>query len=264
MTSNHKDRIFQRTALGESALATDDASVPGDYRRILAVIEGQTHSDVIRGRLRQFPDSLLDDWLAELQEAGLVSSVEADAAQDLDFSDLDFDRPHDSAATTHSDLPAVQSLAEAAASALSREGVFLSPERLANRAPLNKTPEEIKVLIVEDDPDQAALAELRLSMAGYGLQIVPNCRELVNAIRTATRPDVVLLDVMLPDGNGYDILAGFRRHGKLALLPIVMLTAFAGPEDAMRGLALGADGYVTKPYSKKILSDTIRAVLKHL
>jgi len=263
MTSHH-DLILERTPSAESALAEADAQIPGDYRMILDIIQGKTHSDVIRGRLRQFPDSLLDDWLAELQEAGLVSVVEAEAQQDLDFSALDFSAPDGNAAPAQTDHPGVRSLAESAASALSREGVFLSPDRLANRKPLGKTPEEIKVLIVEDDPDQAALAELRVSMAGYGLQLVPNCRELVNAIRTAARPDVVLLDVMLPDGNGYDILAGFRRHPKLALLPVVMLTAFADQDDAMRGLSLGADGYVTKPYSKKILSDTIRAVLKHL
>jgi len=263
MTSHH-DLILERTASADSALAEANVQIPGDYRMILDLIQGKTHSDVIRGRLRQFPDSLLDDWLAELQEAGLVSAVEAEAQQDLDFSDLDFSAPDDSAATTGADSTAVLSLAETAASTLSREGVFLSPDRLANRTPLNKTAEEIKVLIVEDDPDQAALAELRVSMAGYGLQLVPNCRELVNAIRSAARPDIVLLDVLLPDGNGYDILAGFRRHAKLALLPVVMLTAFADQDDATRGLSLGADGYVTKPYSKKILSDTIRAVLKHL
>ena len=81
-------------------------------------------------------------------------------------------------------------------------------------------------------------------------------------IRSYAPPDIVLLDVMLPDGNGFDILARIRSHPKLALLPVVMLTAENRAEDIKRGLALGADAYVTKPYSKTIVVDTIHAVLK--
>jgi len=119
------------------------------------------------------------------------------------------------------------------------------------------------VLIVEDDPDQAALADLRVSMAGYEVRLARNCKELVQEIRARAIPDVVLLDIMLPDGNGFDVLASIRRHPKLALLPVIMLTALGRSEHVRRGLALGADGYITKPYSKKILTDTISAVLKH-
>jgi len=68
---------------------------------------------------------------------------------------------------------------------------------------------------------------------------------------------------MLPDGNGFDILARIRSHPKLALLPVVMLTALNEPDEVRWGLALGADGYVTKPYSKSILAETIGAVLRH-
>ena len=67
---------------------------------------------------------------------------------------------------------------------------------------------------------------------------------------------------MLPDIDGFRILAGMRRHLKLSLLPVIMLTAKDDPADIRAGLALGADGYVTKPYSKNILVDTIRRVLK--
>ena len=74
--------------------------------------------------------------------------------------------------------------------------------------------------------------------------------------------DLVLLDVVLPDGNGFEILAGMRRHARFSLMPVIMLTALTGAEDIRRGLELGADGYITKPYSKEILVDTIRQVLR--
>jgi DNA-binding response OmpR family regulator len=74
-------------------------------------------------------------------------------------------------------------------------------------------------------------------------------------------PDLLLLDVQLPDGDGFDILVRMRRHKVLSDLPIVLLTVQSDPQAIGRGLALGADGYVTKPYTKNILADVVRRVL---
>ncbi len=256
------DRIYRRSATGDDALASGDVAVPSDYRRLLALIEGDTHSAVIRGSLRHYPDPLLVDWLAELEEIGYLSSEPAEITQDLDFTALLRSRPG-ARRGMQEDKPRIEQQAQAAGKALEHQGVFLSPDRLKNRAPIAKKPGEIVVLIVEDDPDQAALADLRVSMGGYQVRLARDCKELVEEIRTRAPPNAVLLDILLPDGNGFDVLASMRRHPKLALLPVVMLTALAEPEDVRRGLALGADGYITKPYSKKILTDTIRSVLKH-
>ncbi len=263
MESWPRDRIYRRTESGEAVLASNDSTIPSDYRRILGVIEGDTHSDVIRGLLRQFPDALIADWLSELEEIGFVASAPADPTQDLDFTKLLRTQKKSTAGTTADDTRRMEMQTRAAAKDLDRSGAFLSPDRLKNRSPLAKKPNEILVLIVEDDPDQAALAELRVSMGGFKVRLVRDCREFVEEMRMRAPPDALLLDIMLPDGNGFDVLEGIRRHPKLALLPVVMLTVLAEPDKVQRGLALGADGYVTKPYSKKILVETIRAVLKH-
>lgn len=257
------DRIYRRTASGEEAFASEDVAIPADYRRILAVIEGDTHSDVIRGRLRQIPDPPLADWLSELEEIGFVSSAPADRTQDLDFTAFFRTSQVGTGESAPEDASRIASQTHAAGMALNHVGAFLSPDRLQNRSPLAKKPNAILVLIVEDDPDQAALADLRVSMAGYEVRLARDCKELVQEIRTRAPPDALLLDIMLPDGNGFDVLASIRRHPKLALLPVVMLTALVEPDNVRRGLALGADGYITKPDSKRILTDTIRAVLKH-
>ena len=118
------------------------------------------------------------------------------------------------------------------------------------------------VLVVEDDPDQLALADLRVSMAGYRVRVAESEQALLQALSSGGLPDILLLDVVLPDADGFEILAGIRRHPKTSLLPVVMLTAKDDAADIRRGLALGADGYITKPYSKNILADTIRRVLK--
>jgi DNA-binding response OmpR family regulator len=115
---------------------------------------------------------------------------------------------------------------------------------------------------VEDDPDQAALAELRLTMAGYRVRSVDRAKALSRYLREEVRPDLLLLDVMLPDGNGFDILAQLRASPEFATLPIVLLTVKAELADIRNGLALGADGYITKPYSKNQLAEVIGRVLK--
>jgi len=242
-------------------LASSDTAIPSDYRRILRIVERDTHCDVVRGRLRQFADSLLFDWLAELEEIGYVGSRLADYTQDLDFTILLGSKPEGPKAAE--DLWRIETQAQAAGTALERSGAFLSPDRLNNRAPLGKNSGETTVLIVEDDPDQLALADLRVSMAGYRVRAARDRREMIEDLRAQPLPDLVLLDVMLPDGNGFDILFAMRCSGKLAMLPVVMLTVLEGQDDIRRGLELGADGYITKPYSKKILEGTIRAVLKH-
>ena len=264
MAKTPQDRIYVRTETGEEALASDDVAIPSDYRRILRVIEGSTHAQVIRGRLRHVADALLDDWLAELEELGFVSSMAKDVTRELDFQSLLAAQQGAREARPDDSQEMNLEAAQAASREVEEKGAFLAADRIRNRAPLAKKATEIRVLIVEDDPDQAALADLRVSMAGYAVRLARNCAELVNEIRTREAPDIVLLDIMLPDGNGWDVLASLRRHPRLALLPVVMLSALNEPNEVRWGLALGADGYVTKPYSKKILADTIGAVLKHL
>jgi CheY-like chemotaxis protein len=226
------------------------------------VLEGETHFDVIRGRLRQYPRALLEEWLAEIEELGYIESSPTEAALDLDFVAHFKKKPPDQTGTIKEDMLRLERTAREAGAALTRNGAFLATDRLKNLAPIGKPPARTVVCIVEDDPDQLALADLRVSMAGYQVRVARSGAEFVNVIRSYAPPDIVLLDVMLPDGNGFDILARIRSHPKLALLPVVMLTAESRAEDIKRGLAIGADAYVTKPYSKTIVVDTIRAVLK--
>jgi CheY-like chemotaxis protein len=255
------DRNFRITASGKDARTSEDTAIPTDYRRLLALIGDSTHFNVIRGRLRQHPDQLLEEWLAELEEIGFIETLPTGSEADLDFTDLLKTKPAAPGVLPHDDERLKRAVAEAG-SALERSGLFLARERIANRPPAKRGPEHTTVLIVEDDPDQLALADLRVSMAGYPVRVARNAAEFVNEIRTHAPPSIVLLDVMLPDGDGFDILARIRHHPKLAMLPVVMLTAKTEAGDIRRGLELGADAYVTKPYSKSVLVDAIRQVLR--
>jgi CheY-like chemotaxis protein len=258
------DALYQRTQSGEEALHGGDTAIPGDYRRILAHLEGGTHVDVIRGSLREYSDALIDDWLTELLDLGFIEAVVADNTRVLTLEAL----VNDGVAfrilgELADEQRRAQDLAKEISADLQRKRAYLSTARLRNRDRLPKTAAQCTVLVVEDDPDQAALADLRVSMAGYNVRLAGTRREMFTDLITKETPDAVLLDVMLPDGDGFQILAGMRRHPKFALIPVIMLTAKTEADDIQQGLRLGADAYITKPYSKEVVADTLRQVLRH-
>jgi CheY-like chemotaxis protein len=262
-TSRGSNRIYRLTEAGAAALRKGGANLEHHQRKVLQLIQGDTHVDVIRGWLRHYSNEKLAEWLAQLEAAGLVRSASADETHDLDFTAHFASARAPDVSLTDTDAMRFETDARDAVSALGARGAYLSAERLENRTPLAMHAAEIEVLIVEDDPDQAALAERRLGLAGYRLRTVATRSDMIEDLRNHPLPDVVLLDVGLPDGDGFEILVGIRRHPRLALLPVIMLTVLSDPEDIRRGLELGADGYITKPYSKSILADTIGTVLKH-
>jgi two-component system phosphate regulon response regulator PhoB len=119
-----------------------------------------------------------------------------------------------------------------------------------------------KIRIVEDDATIRALLEMALMGAGYA-DVASSARgdEGLEMIRRE-KPDLVLLDVMLPGLDGFSIARRVRESSDLAATRIVMLTARTAPEDIVRGLDSGADDYVTKPFDRKVLLARVKAVLR--
>ena len=118
---------------------------------------------------------------------------------------------------------------------------------------------EARLLVVEDDPNILELLSASLRFAGFGVTTATSGSAAVNAAR-ADRPDLIVLDVMLPDLDGFEVIRRMRENG--VRVPVVFLTARDGTEDKVRGLTLGGDDYVTKPFSLEELTARIRAVLR--
>jgi CheY-like chemotaxis protein len=254
--------VYYLTPAGKDSLwAKGGAGVlPLEYRRMLAMIEFEGHIDVIRGRLRRFPDRLIEEWLRELEELKMIEAGLPGKPEDITFTGLPVPLLPPLA---DEDSKRLAKTAVVAGATLLRSGSFLADERIANLPPLAKKPAETVILLVEDDPDQMALGQLRLTMAGYKVRSVDRAKALSRFLREEARPDLLLLDVMLPDGNGFDILGQLRARPDFATLPIVLLTVKAELANIRNGLALGADGYITKPYSKNQLAEVIGRVLRH-
>jgi CheY-like chemotaxis protein len=252
-----RERVYRLTQTGREAWESQDVAVPADYRRMLWLMDFHGHAGVIRDLLRQYPKHVLDEWLAEMEELGLIEQTLETQDSEQSFSSSDADR---TLAMVRDDI---RQQADAAGASLARTGAYVAADRLNQRPTPIKAPAESVVLIVEDDPDQLALADLRVSMAGYKVRVATSVNAFLHSMLDDGAPDLLLLDVTLPDGDGFEVLAKMRRHPVLGSLPIVLLTARNDAADIGKGLLMGADGYVTKPYTKNILADVIRRVLKH-
>ncbi|MCJ7800299.1 MAG: response regulator, partial [Polaromonas sp.] len=116
-------------------------------------------------------------------------------------------------------------------------------------------------IVVEDEPMLAKFIQSYLSFEGFVVRVAGNRAEIVAEIRKPPIPDLILLDVMLPDTNGFDILLRLRQHPALKDVPVIMLTGKATREAVIKGLAGGADGYITKPFEIDALMRAVRTVV---
>ena len=117
-----------------------------------------------------------------------------------------------------------------------------------------------RVLIADDEPNIVLSLEFLMQASGYQVRTVGDGQEALEAVR-AFRPDLVLLDVMMPTRNGYEVCRAIREDPALTATKVVLLTAKGRDSDAEKGLALGADAYVTKPFSTRDLVAQVRALL---
>jgi len=144
-----------------------------------------------------------------------------------------------------------------------REKGYFTRIVVEDRGPAKRllNPGNVRVLIVDDEDDVAALIEKTLHRAGCRTLRAKNREEIISALEAKPLPHLVLLDVLMPDANGFDILNRIRQHAAIAHLPVVLLTALGERKDITQGLALGATGYVTKPVLPSTLLEVVEAVM---
>jgi two-component system alkaline phosphatase synthesis response regulator PhoP len=117
------------------------------------------------------------------------------------------------------------------------------------------------ILVVDDEEDILELVSYNLTKAGYRVTSVTSGEEAIKSAR-AKQPDLVLLDLMLPGVDGLEVCNTLKRDHRTANIPVVMLTARGEEADIVSGLELGADDYITKPFSPRVLLARIKAVLR--
>lgn len=118
-----------------------------------------------------------------------------------------------------------------------------------------------KILVVDDEPDAVELIKFNLRAAGYEVITAADGEEALKKAR-ALLPDLIVLDLMLPEVDGLEVCKILRRDSRISSVPIIMLTAKAAEIDRVLGLELGADDYVTKPFSPRELVLRVKRLLR--
>src|SRR5207245_4232186 len=118
-----------------------------------------------------------------------------------------------------------------------------------------------RVLVVEDERDVADLIGYNLAKEGYDVQLVGNGADALKLARES-RPEVILLDIMVPQLNGWEVCRRLKKDPELAAIPVIMVSGRVEEGDKVLGFEVGADDYVTKPFSPRELIARVRAVLR--
>lgn len=118
-----------------------------------------------------------------------------------------------------------------------------------------------RVLIAEDEPHIVLSLEFLLARAGYETVVAADGDEALDLVRRL-RPDLVLLDVMMPRRNGYAVCQAIKEDPSLRAIPVIMLSAKGQEVEVQKGLALGASAYVTKPFGNAEVLEAVRAALR--
>ena len=251
--------ILVLTREGENELHEAGTQLSPTQLEALVLVDGHASlADVVK-RAPASQQQAVRASLLELFDKGFVGARGQQQADDLDPGDF-----FTSARTLPRAVePGHEAEAEAAANAafLHQNGYCVNvarrPEVKRERAKGSRP----MVLVVDDDPDICSLLQMYLKLEGFDSRAAGNRAEILAELRRAPLPDVVILDVHLPDADGFEILHRMREHPVLKGLPILMLTGEATREAVLKGILGGADGFITKPFDIHHMVRAVKAVL---
>lgn len=201
-----------------------------------------------------------DVVIACLQKLWAADMIVLEHASDsLDFTSFLSNEP---VAQPHPDaLLAAHEEAAVGADSLETQGYYVSIVRDPGPRRRLRPGERPTIVVIEDEYSMSMLLTKFLEIKGFDTIPATNREQIVAAFRRPAPPDLVLLDIVLPDADGFDILVTIRNHPALKSVPVIMLTAQATREAVIRGLASGADGYITKPFDLDKLLSAVNTVI---
>ena len=180
-----------------------------------------------------------------------------DADDDLDFTAP----PKPSPPPPPEKMASARKEATTGSPQLAKTGFYVAMARNAGGRVTPRNGSRHSIFIIEDDKALSELVGEVLAKGGFLTRFARNRAEINNEFNKPPLPDLVLLDVKLPDADGFQILERIRGNQKIKSLPVIMMTGKSEVTDVARGLSLGADGYVTKPFKISGLVQAVNTVL---
>jgi two-component system OmpR family response regulator len=255
----HDLDVYAVADKGNEELRSGSTELSQAALELLVLLDGKTSIAELAQRTTVLSAEEIRQTAQMLAQDGYIKPATPEQELKLDFSYFFGDKP--AAEPSAEAAERARREAESGTAALKLNGYYVSIARKSARKILPANGSSYSVLVVEDDPELQRALKFLLAMEKFTPRLASNRNEILQALRTLPLPDVALLDVGLPDTNGFEILARMRAHPQLKSIAVIMLTGQALREDVMRGLAGGADGYITKPFDRDVLLTGIRAVL---
>jgi len=259
MPEVHEEDVFALSEKGDQELHASETSLSPAEIELLVRTDGAQTVAQIAASVRLLDEDDVIRAFRNLYGANLVRlrSRRKSGAGDLSAF-LSGGAP---ARPTRQALAKARGEAASGTTALQKQGYYVRIARRNTTRPKATGARTLSVVVVEDEPLLARFLAQYLALEGMEARVAATREEIVAAFRTRPVPDLVLLDVMLPDVDGFDVLLKLRQHPILKSVPVIMLTAKATREAVLKGLAGGADGYITKPFEADALIKAVHAVL---
>jgi CheY-like chemotaxis protein len=249
------DDAFAVTGKGNAELKAPGTQLSAAELQVLILLDGFSTVAQVARMVPSIARADLDATLRKLQQARMIVNTVEPESDVLGSGFSTINVP----AGFFSSLSDASPEAEGGTSLLKQQGYYVRIARQMQRD--SKGVARPTILVVDDDADMQRLVRSYFKMEGFVARAAHGRDEIVAALRLPPPPDLILLDVQMPDANGFDVLARMRQHPVLKNMPVVMLTAEATRESVLRGLQGGADGYITKPFVPDVLVTAVKAVL---
>jgi two-component system OmpR family response regulator len=246
----HNDETYALTPLGESELRGSSTRLSTAKIDVLVRLDGHLTLEQLMAGMSPEQRASFASVFRDLRDEHLIRRVESDPFTlqwNADVAQL---------------VRTVgQADVDAGLSSLKRTGFYVQIARGRETARRARTGPRMTVVVIEDDAALASFTATLLSLSGFDVRQAGTREQVVAEIRRPPIPDLILLDVVLPDTDGFDILKRVRQHPQLQDVPVIMLTGKATREAVLKGMTAGADGYITKPFEPDSLLRAIRTVL---
>jgi two-component system, OmpR family, response regulator len=244
------DVIYEVTSKGQLELQSSATAISALEVDLLVRFDGSLTLAQIREAMAPAAIAAFDTTLTKLLLKGLAEPAPPD------FFSKTLTAQFGTSALTQADAEA-----DACTASLKRSNYYVRIAHRRGPAKERKPRERLVAIVVDDEPQLAQFLSHLLGFEGFDVRVAGSRDEVVTEFRRKPKPDLVLLDVMLPDVDGFVILSSIRSHPGLKDVPIIMLTAKSNRESVLKGLAGGADGYVTKPVEPDALILAVRTVV---
>ena len=249
--------VFAATAKGQKELQGTGTNLSAAELEILVLLDGKATLGETASRVRTRGKKEVLVLCERMQRDGLIEPARGRPAS-LDF--IDFFQPREPMIPSAAAMAKAKDEVATTTLLLQQKGFTVRIVRKPGAARADGT-RQLSVLVIEDEPHLGQVLKHILSHEGFEARLARNKSEIVAEIRRPPVPDLILLDVVLPDIDGFEVLDRIRDSPALKAVPVVMLTAQATRDAVLKGLVLGADGYITKPFEIDILLQAVAAVL---